>query len=106
MAHGLCGLKLFGISSHELTPRLLEVHGAQHGGEEGEGEGDYEGEGGYDDNDDGDDEEDYKEGDDDGYEDDDDDEEEEEEGGYDVDATRVPTDRPLRALETALLLEV
>jgi len=84
MAHGLCGLKLMGISSHEATNRLLEKHGAVHGAERADDCFDDEGE-----------QDDY--GDEDGDSNDD-------EG--DVFATRVPTDRELSPLEASLLEEV
>lgn len=72
VAHGLCGVKLLGVGSHEETERLLGRHGASgFDGEEGKEE-DADGEDGDD---------------------------------YDVDASRVPTERALKPHEAELLLD-
>ena len=94
MAHGLAGVKLLGVASHAATPRLSARHAPAHGTAGGDGDGD----GGDGDGDDGDDDgDDGDDGDGDGDDGDGD-------GGFDeAGATRVPTDRPLRAEEETLL---
>ena len=85
MAHGLAGVKLLGVASHTATPRLSALHAAAPcTGDDGDDDGDddaYGGDGG-----------DGSDGGDGG------------DGEFDeAGATRVPTDRPLRAEEAALL---
>ena len=75
LAHGLAGVKLLGVASHTATPRLSALHAAAPctGDDDGDDDGDDGGDDGSDDDFD--------------------------EAG----ATRVPTDRPLRAEEASLL---